>query len=114
VGSGPHGQQTGHIMSRLEPLLQQKWPDLVIVFGDVNSTVGAALCAAKMGIDSASQYRASCHDRARHEHAGGDQSRAYCGSRPRRLASAEHSATAAGLVGRSCGRPYCSRIGATL
>jgi hypothetical protein len=114
VGSGPHGQQTGHIMSRLEPLLQQKWPDLVIVFGDVNSTVGAALCAAKMGIDSASQYRASCHDRARHEHAGGDQSRAYCGSRPRRLASAEHSATAARLVGRSCGRPYCSRIGATL
>jgi hypothetical protein len=50
VGSGPHGQQTGHIMSRLEPLLQQKRPDLVIVFGDVNSTVGPALCAAKMGI----------------------------------------------------------------
>ena len=50
VGSGPHGEQTGHIMIRLEPLLQQQRPDLVIVFGDVNSTVGAALCAAKMGI----------------------------------------------------------------
>jgi UDP-N-acetylglucosamine 2-epimerase (non-hydrolysing) len=50
VGSGPHGQQTGDIMIRLEPLLQQQRPDLVIVFGDVNSTVGAALCAAKMGI----------------------------------------------------------------
>ncbi|MEP6886697.1 MAG: UDP-N-acetylglucosamine 2-epimerase (non-hydrolyzing) [Nitrospirales bacterium] len=50
VGSGPHGEQTGHIMIRLEPLLKQQRPDLVIVFGDVNSTVGAALCAAKMGI----------------------------------------------------------------
>lgn len=50
VGSGPHGDQTGHIMIRLEPLLHQQRPDLVIVFGDVNSTVGAALCAAKMGI----------------------------------------------------------------
>jgi UDP-N-acetylglucosamine 2-epimerase (non-hydrolysing) len=50
VGSGPHGEQTGHIMIRLEPLLQQQRPDLVIVFGDVNSTVGSALCAAKMGI----------------------------------------------------------------
>ena len=50
VGSGPHGEQTGHIMIRLEPLLQQQRPDVVIVFGDVNSTVGAALCAAKMGI----------------------------------------------------------------
>ena len=46
VGSGPHGEQTGHIMIRLEPLLQQQRPDLVIVFGDVNSTVGAALCAS--------------------------------------------------------------------
>lgn len=50
VGSGLHGEQTGHIMIRLEPLLQEQRPDLVIVFGDVNSTVGAALCAAKMGI----------------------------------------------------------------
>jgi UDP-N-acetylglucosamine 2-epimerase (non-hydrolysing) len=50
VGSGPHGEQTGQIMIRLEPLLEQQRPDLVIVFGDVNSTVGAALCAAKMGI----------------------------------------------------------------
>lgn len=50
VGSGQHGEQTAQIMIRLEPLLQRQRPDVVIVFGDVNSTVAAALCAAKMGI----------------------------------------------------------------
>ena len=50
VGSASHGEQTGQIMVRFEPLLKQEKPDLVMVFGDVNSTVAASLCAAKMGI----------------------------------------------------------------
>jgi UDP-N-acetylglucosamine 2-epimerase (non-hydrolysing) len=50
VGSGFHGEQTATIMLRLEPVLREERPDLVMVFGDVNSTVAAALCAAKMEI----------------------------------------------------------------
>jgi UDP-N-acetylglucosamine 2-epimerase (non-hydrolysing) len=50
VGSASHGEQTGQIMIRFEPLLKQEKPDLVMVFGDVNSTVAASLCAVKMGI----------------------------------------------------------------
>jgi UDP-N-acetylglucosamine 2-epimerase (non-hydrolysing) len=53
VGSGSHGEQTGQIMMRIEPLMKSERPDLVIVFGDVNSTIAAALCAAKLGIQVA-------------------------------------------------------------
>lgn len=50
VGSGTHARQTAGIMQRFEPVCVDTAPDLVLVYGDVNSTVAAALVAAKMGI----------------------------------------------------------------
>jgi UDP-N-acetylglucosamine 2-epimerase (non-hydrolysing) len=50
VGSGSHAVQTGRVMERLEPLLEHEPPDLLIVPGDVNSTMAAALVAVKLGI----------------------------------------------------------------
>jgi UDP-N-acetylglucosamine 2-epimerase (non-hydrolysing) len=50
VGSGSHAQQTAEIMSRFEPVVLEHRPDLVLVYGDVNSTVAAALVCAKLGI----------------------------------------------------------------
>src|SRR5665647_1564329 len=50
VGSGSHAAQTAHVLEGLEPVLLQERPDLVMVVGDVNSTVAAALCATKLDI----------------------------------------------------------------
>ena len=50
VGSGSHAQQTGAIMTAFEPVLLDSRPDLVIVVGDVNSTIACALVAAKLGV----------------------------------------------------------------
>jgi len=50
VGSGSHAQQTARVMERLEPILLEVQPDIVLVPGDVNSTLAAALVAAKLGI----------------------------------------------------------------
>ena len=49
VGSASHAQQTASIMCRFEPVLLAHRPDLVLVYGDVNSTVAAALVCAKLG-----------------------------------------------------------------
>src|SRR5207253_8053365 len=50
VGSASHAQQTAAIMTRFEPICLETTPELVLVYGDVNSTVAAALVAAKLGI----------------------------------------------------------------
>jgi UDP-N-acetylglucosamine 2-epimerase (non-hydrolysing) len=50
VGSGTHTQQTADIMRGLEPIFERDRPDLVLVVGDVNSTVATALVTSKMGI----------------------------------------------------------------
>src|SRR5438093_13741361 len=50
VGSGSHAVQTAEGMRRLDPLLVDLAPDLVLVVGDVNSTLGAALTAGKRRI----------------------------------------------------------------
>ena len=50
VGSGSHAKQTAEIMVRFEPVVVERKPDLVLVYGDVNSTVAATLACAKLGI----------------------------------------------------------------
>jgi UDP-N-acetylglucosamine 2-epimerase (non-hydrolysing) len=50
VGSGSHAQQTAEVMIRLEPVMQELHPDCLLVYGDVNSTVAAALVCAKLAI----------------------------------------------------------------
>jgi UDP-N-acetylglucosamine 2-epimerase (non-hydrolysing) len=50
VGSGSHAVQTAEIMKRIEPVLLDYKPQMVLVVGDVNSTLATALTAAKLGI----------------------------------------------------------------
>ena len=50
VGSGSHASQTAEILKRIEPVLEEHRPDVVVVVGDVNSTVAVSLAAAKLGI----------------------------------------------------------------
>ena len=50
VGSGSHAKQTAEIMTRLEPVVAELKPDIVLVYGDVNSTIATALVCAKLGL----------------------------------------------------------------
>jgi len=50
VGSGSHACQTAQIMSRFEPVVLERRPDMVLVYGDVNSTVAVALVCSKLAV----------------------------------------------------------------
>jgi UDP-N-acetylglucosamine 2-epimerase (non-hydrolysing) len=50
VGSASHAVQTARVMERLEPVLARERPDWVVVYGDVNSTMAAAIVAVKLGL----------------------------------------------------------------
>src|SRR4051794_31154414 len=50
VGSDTHAAQTARIIERIEPVLIDARPDWVVVYGDVNSTMAAAIVASKLGI----------------------------------------------------------------
>lgn len=50
VGSGSHAQQTAAVMMRFEPVLLEYTPDLVLVYGDVNSTLAAVLVCAQLQV----------------------------------------------------------------
>src|SRR5208283_5721292 len=50
VGSGSHAWQTAEIMRRFEGVVLERKPDIVLVYGDINSTVAAALVCSKLRI----------------------------------------------------------------
>ncbi len=52
VGSGSHAAQTAEIMKRFEPVLLEKSPDILLVVGDVNSTIACTLVASKINYPS--------------------------------------------------------------
>ena len=50
VGSGTHAEQTGRVMIAYEKVLNDHYPDLVVVVGDVTSTMAATIASSKLGV----------------------------------------------------------------
>ncbi|MGH7782225.1 MAG: non-hydrolyzing UDP-N-acetylglucosamine 2-epimerase [Candidatus Binatia bacterium] len=61
VGSGSHTVQTAEVMKKFEAVLLQEKPEIVIVVGDVNSTVACALVTAKIAFDAAGSRALIAH-----------------------------------------------------
>ena len=68
VGSGTHAEQTGQVMMAYEKVLLERKPDLVVVVGDVNSTVACTMAAAK--INQYNGQRTTDHGRDRRPYVG--------------------------------------------
>ncbi len=79
VGSGGHGAQTGSILGAMDPVLEDRRPDWVLVYGDTNSTLAGALSAVKLhlpvahleaGLRSFNRRMPEEHNRVLTDHAG--------------------------------------------
>jgi UDP-GlcNAc3NAcA epimerase len=64
VGSDSHGKQLARMIERLEPILAKEKPDWAVVYGDTNSTLAAAIVAARMGVPLA-HVEAGCRSHNR-------------------------------------------------